>query len=225
MTSERVGREDEQDQQLAKRQRTSAFGRENVATRDEMFEYYSGSAKDKPDEKYMSNFEPCNIVVGGREYPNVEASFQADKMRCSDCPSKASMFECGGEVGDEGKAAKFAGNKKSFKNSRCQLDTAMWERKKDDAMIQALKARLSVDERFREILLHKTRGRYILHYEGRGAGAKSEWGGKWDIEVGKVVGGNKLGEMLMTLRADELRIMKEAESTRTNEEKPSTALH
>ena len=57
----------------------------------------------------------------------------------------------------------------------------------------------SIKEAFR-LILRASGGRYLLHFERQGA--RAYWGGAVDKVSGEVLGRNRLGEMLMELRAE-----------------------
>eukprot|EP00756_Hemistasia_phaeocysticola_P029587 Hpha_TRINITY_DN1623_c0_g1::TRINITY_DN1623_c0_g1_i2::g.48912::m.48912 len=154
-----------------------------------------------PDwRRRLSNFWPCEILVDGRRYPSVEHAFHAAKARCSDRPSVAAAFECGGRVGKDALAAKKAGGRAGFAKAGAVLDVAKWDVERDGATMAALRARLRVDAVFRSILLRTAeRGLRLVHFERQGQ--RSYWGGSVDPSSGEVRGRNRLGEMLMELRA------------------------
>jgi ribA/ribD-fused uncharacterized protein len=148
-------------------------------------------------KKKLSNFWPQRININGKEYPSVEHAFQAAKALCSNKPELALQFECGGSVGDSPQAAKRAGGKTAFKIQGAELDASKWESIRDHEMIAALVARTKVDKEYVEILRRsKELGIYLLHFERQGK--ISYWGGA--IGAGGIVGENRLGKMLMSLR-------------------------
>lgn len=154
--------------------------------------------------KRLSNFWPCEIDVGGKKYPSVEHAFHALKaLHCSDKPTMAVDFECGGRVGSNPQNAKTAGGKGAYKKVGATLDLAKWDAQRDDATMIALRARVACDAEFCAIL-RATAGQYLLHFERQAA--KAYWGGAVSASTGKVVGRNRLGEMLMGLRQELLDV-------------------
>lgn len=154
-----------------------------------------------PDwRKRLSNFWPCKIEVEGKLYPSVEHAFHAAKaLHCSDKPVMAASFECGGKVGANPLAAKSAGGKGAYKKLGATLDLAKWDAQRDAATMHALRARVACDEEFCSIL-RATANDYLLHFERHAA--TSYWGGAVSTSTGKVIGCNRLGEMLMELRTE-----------------------
>ena len=181
-----------------------------------VLQFYSKS-KDQDDlslglrdwRKRLSNFWPCVIEVDGKRYPSVEHAFHAAKaLRCSDKPEMAAGFECGGTVGAAPQSAKTAGGKGAYKRLGATLDLAKWDAERDTATMSALRARVACDEQFCTIL-RATAGSQLLHFERQAA--KAYWGGAVDAASGYVVGRNRLGQMMMELREELLRIPERAE--------------
>lgn len=175
----------------------------------QILQFYSKS-KDMDDlglgvcdwRKRLSNFWPCKIQIDGHAYPSVEHAFHAAKAACSDKPTMAANFRCGGRVGPSAQAAKSAGGKGAYKKMGASLDVAKWNAQRDDATMAALRARALCDPEFC-MILRATAGKRLLHFERHAA--KAYWGGAIDAKTGGVLGCNRLGEMLMTLRAELLR--------------------
>jgi predicted NAD-dependent protein-ADP-ribosyltransferase YbiA (DUF1768 family) len=148
--------------------------------------------------KILSNFYACEICIDERRYASVEHAFHAAKARCSDKPSIAAAFEIGGSVPRDPAKAKQAGGRAGFHRLGATLDVARWASERDGATMQALRARLSCDASFREILAAcDARQLQLLHFE-RG-GDRSYWGGSIRSSDGSQVGQNRLGRMLMEL--------------------------
>ena len=88
---------------------------------------------------------------------------------------------------------------RALDHAAATLDVRRWNHTRDKATARALKARAKSDPIFGKILreTHKRR-LYLLHFE-RG-GEKSYWGGSIRKDTGQLVGNNRLGKLLMTLR-------------------------
>lgn len=147
--------------------------------------------------RQLSNFWPQEVEVDGRKYPNPEAAFQAAKALMSSKPEMAKEFEVGGSIGPDPADAKKAGSKKAYKAAGATLKAADWDKVRNEAMMNVLKARYATDAMFRQILEATLKANILLlHYER--SGAKSYWGGA--VKDGEIVGENMLGRLLMTLR-------------------------
>ena len=147
--------------------------------------------------RQLSNFWPQEVEVDGRKYPNAEAAFQAAKAQMSSKPEMAKEFEVGGSIGPDPADAKKAGSKKAYKAADATLKAADWDKVRNEAMMNVLKARYATDAMFRQILEATLKANILLlHYER--SGAKSYWGGA--VKDGEIVGENMLGRLLMTLR-------------------------
>jgi len=179
----------------------------SVRPRPESVKQFYSKSRDDDDlgigikdwRKRLSNFWPCVIEVNGRNYPSVEHAFHAAKAHSSDKPDIARHFECGGSVGASPEAAKKAGGRAGFARHGATLDMAKWDLERDDATMAALTARAHADEEYRTILRRtKDLGVHLLHFERQAS--KAYWGGAVDRASGEIVGGNRLGAMLMELR-------------------------
>ena len=147
--------------------------------------------------RQLSNFWPQEVEVDGRKYPNPEAAYQAAKAQATNMPEMAKEFEVGGSIGPDPADAKKAGSKKAYKASGATLKAADWDKVRNEAMMNVLKARYATDAMFRQILEATLKANILLlHYER--SGAKSYWGGA--VKDGEIVGENMLGRLLMTLR-------------------------
>ena len=153
----------------------------------------------------LSNFYRAELEVAGRRYASVEHYFQAQKAACSNRPEFGQCFELDADgpdaVGPDPTAAKRAGGRAGYKRVGAVLDSAAWVERRVEVMQAALAARWAQQPLFRAVLT-STRGLALLHFER--AGAKSFWGGSVRRQDGLAQGENRLGQLLMALRARSL---------------------
>ena len=178
----------------------------------ELKQFYSKSAH-KPDllgqpdnwRKILSNFYeiPGGLIYEEKNYPTVEHYFQAMKISYSDAPEKAVEYEVDNILGEKpASEAKTSGSKTSYKKQKITLNEQEWNKNRDRFMMEGLKARLEVDEVFKNILrATRTQNYYLLHYE---KSSNSYWGGTVpkDAPDGNFKGQNTLGKMLMELSVE-----------------------
>lgn len=156
--------------------------------------FYSKSAC--PTARHLSNFarSPVPFTYRGREFDTIEAAFQAAKYLYSDRP------ELFGEVAGLPPAeAKSAGSKSGMLKRGARLDLGRWNGSSVGVMKELVRARMAVDERYREtILAARGSGTALLHFEARGKAPV--WGGRFpageERTPGNFRGGNLLGKIL-----------------------------
>lgn len=148
--------------------------------------------------KVLSNFHQVEVEIDGRRYPSPEHAFHGAKVRCSSNPDKSREFEIGGSIASGPSDAKKMGGKGGFKKLGIELNIGQWNSVRDEEMMKILKYRFENEELFRMILMEISKKNInLLHFER--SGQRSYWGGSRRKEDKKIVGRNRLGEMMMGL--------------------------
>lgn len=152
----------------------------------------------------LSNFDDRMVRVNGETYPNGEACFHGEKMKCvarymTKGPERDALMAYAKRFRGihDPKVAKRMGSKGVMPLSKEQLlpwdNTHAWLTQK---AICSYKCRV-----YPQILelLAASKGRPLLHQENR-ARESAVWGGRIDATTGKLVGQNQLGKLWMQMR-------------------------
>jgi hypothetical protein len=127
--------------------------------------------------RWLSNFAPVRIVLGGFEYPSVENAYVSAK-----CNDPAWKHKCSSPKFTPGMAKR---------EGRSITLTPDWETIKDEVMFKCLQQKFS-QQPYMWLLL-STKDQVIQ--EG------NTWGDKyWGVDLATGEGENKLGKMLMQIR-------------------------
>lgn len=144
----------------------------------------------------FSNFSPHPIELAGRTWPTTEHYFQAQKFP-------------GTPHEEEIRRAKSPGDAARMGRERSRPLRADWETVKDGIMYDALRAKFTQHARLRRVLL-STEDRVLIEHTRND---------RYWADGGDGSGLNRLGELLMRLRA-ELRRETNPAATETNTHTP-----
>ncbi|GAA5501065.1 N-glycosidase YbiA [Deinococcus xinjiangensis] len=126
--------------------------------------------------RFLSNFWPCQIVMRGQVFPSVENAYQAAKTL--DLEARQAFTCCASG------AAKKLGRRLELRPD--------WDEVKEDLMLRMLRMK------FRGELAELLLGTADAHLQ-----EGNRWGDRyWGVDLQTGVGENRLGSLLMTVRAE-----------------------
>lgn len=171
--------------------------------------------------RLLSNFADVPVTLHGISYPTGEHCFHAEKYkhaakRCNSQRAKelcrhADRFKTGGDVGEEGIAAKRAGGKGKTGLALSEVELQGWQTVAETLQLEICRQKV-MKSNVSESLL-ETGNAYLLHQDNR-AHAGTPWGGKIPdlkkkLEAGTpiidadVIGQNRLGKIWMLVRDEQ----------------------
>lgn len=128
--------------------------------------------------RWLSNFYPCSIILGGRDYPSVEHAYMSAKSDEEDWKIFCASTKSPGEV------------KRASRNIKLRAD---WDKIKIQVMKECLQQKYYEEPFYSK--LRNTKDEYIQ--EG------NNWGDTfWGVDLRTGKGQNTLGKLIMEIRDD-----------------------